>query len=93
MLIGYKYGFHTLNLHLVNFHYCPINELQHLEGFDQLHDDFKIKLAMLRVNQALDKDHINTTMQIFNAVYRQTEEGIQQIKVFFFCSFYVFWLA
>ena len=76
-----KYNFHNLRTKLLSFNYCSLDQLQRLEGFDELPKDDQVKLAMKRIKYAVDEDSVNSTYKMFHMMYEKTEEALKHKKV------------
>ena len=64
-----KYNWQDLVTKLINFTYCPIDQLVNLDGFDRLGTDIPFKLALKRVPFAVGEKGAQATFKVFHKMY------------------------
>ena len=64
-----QYDWLELSTKLLNFEYCPIDQLVALEGFDRLGTDLPFKLALKRVPHAVENEAAQAIFKLFHHLH------------------------
>lgn len=84
ILMAQKYQMHELEYRLLNFNFCPFSKLVTMEGFNELSESNRLKLALKRILHAVEEEKAKVIFKAFDAFVEATEVKESEDGVYLF---------